>query len=218
MATATSTTKTSTATTSPAKKAPVKTSPAKKTAVKTSPAKKAPAKTSPAKKTAPDAELAKKRVAPAMLSSSLGSTVGKVRHNGLLGEFRQFINRGNVVDLAVAFVMGAAFKTVVDSLAGTGTQAGILGGLIGAIFGGEQPDFSQKVLTLNGSDIPLGAFVTATINFVLVAAAMFVVVKAYNRFRDAGDGGGAAPTTNDLLAEIRDELRAARPRTGRRGQ
>jgi large conductance mechanosensitive channel len=105
----------------------------------------------------------------------------------------------------------------VDSLAGTDKQAGILGGLIGAIFGGEQPDFSQKVLTVNGSDIPFGAFVTASINFVLVSAAMFIVVKAYNRFRDSGTDG-PAPSTNELLAEIRDELRAERTRGTRRGQ
>ena len=158
-----------------------------------------------------------KRSSPAALASTLGSTVTKAGRNGLLGEFRSFINRGSVVDLAVAFVMGATFKTVVDSLAGTDKQAGILGGLIGAIFGGQQPDFSRKVLTVNGSDIPFGAFITASINFVLVSAAMFVVVKAYNRFRDSG-ADGSAPTTNQLLADIRDELRTDRTRGARRTQ
>jgi large conductance mechanosensitive channel len=107
--------------------------------------------------------------------------------------------------------MGAAFKTVVDSFAGSGTSPGILGGLIGSIFGGQQPDFSKKVVTLHGSDIPLGAFATASMNFFFVALVLFAVVKLYNRFRDkAGDETPGAPSTNDLLAEIRDELRAAR--------
>lgn len=171
----------------------------------------------PSRRTAAPSRAVTKRTSPTAIASTFGSTVNKVGRNGLLGEFRSFINRGNVVDLAVAFVMGATFKTVVDSLAGTDKQAGILGGLIGAAFGGQQPDFSRKVLTVNGSDIPFGAFVTASINFVLVSAAMFVVVKAYNRFRDSGDGG-AAPSTNELLVEIRDELRANRTRAPRRGQ
>lgn len=131
---------------------------------------------------------------------------------GIIGEFKEFINRGNVVDVAVAFVMGAAFKTVVDSFAGSDKSPGILGGLIGAIFGGQQPDFSKKVVTINGSNIPLGAFATASLNFFFVAVVLFSVVKLYNRVRDKDEQaeGAPEPTTNDLLAEIRDELRQAR--------
>lgn len=199
------------------KAAPPRKAAAKK---KAAPAKRVAGKKAVKKSAAKKAPLSRpetRRIAPAAIASTLGSNASKVGRNGLLGEFRSFVNRGNVVDLAVAFVMGATFKTVVDSLAGTDKQAGILGGLIGAIFGGEQPDFSQKVLTVNGSDIPFGAFVTASINFVLVSAAMFIVVKAYNRFRDSGTDG-PAPSTNELLAEIRDDLRAGRTRGGRRGQ
>lgn len=135
--------------------------------------------------------------------------VGKITRRGMVAEFRDFVNRGNVIDLAVAFVMGAAFKTVVDSFAGSDKQSGILGGLVGAAFGGSQPDFSMKYLTVNGSKIPFGAFATATINFFFVSLAMFAVVKFYNRFRSSGDEGGVdpAPSTNDILMEIRDELR-----------
>ena len=135
--------------------------------------------------------------------------VGSLGKRGFVAEFREFINRGNVVDLAVAFVMGAAFKTVVDSFAGNGTQPGVLGGLIGAIFGGEQPDFSQKFLTINGSRIPFGALATSAINFFMVAVAMFLVVKLYNRFRSSHEEqpGESEPTTNEILLEIRDELR-----------
>ena len=131
---------------------------------------------------------------------------------GIVQEFRDFINRGNVVDISVAFVMGAAFKTVVDSFAGSADQPGILGGLIGAVFGGNQPDFSKKYVTVNGSHIELGKFATAGLNFLLVAVALFVVVKFYNRFRDRDDEAKAdeGPSTNELLTEIRDELRRGR--------
>ena len=120
------------------------------------------------------------------------------------GEFRRFINRGSVVDLGVAFVMGAAFKTVIDALAGDGkTNQGILGGLIGAIFGGNRPNFNYRGVTLNGSFIPLGSLLTAGINFLLVAIVLFFVIKAYGRFRRSEP----EESTNDLLASIRDELR-----------
>lgn len=137
--------------------------------------------------------------------------VSAITKRGVVAEFKAFVNRGNVVDVAVAFVMGAAFKTVVDSFAGSGTSPGILGGLIGAIFGGEQPDFSKRVLTINGSDIPFGAFATASMNFFLVALVLFMVVKVYNRVSDkAGENEIATEvSTNALLIEIRDELRAS---------
>lgn len=147
----------------------------------------------------------------AEILSKVEEKVGKLTKRGIVGEFKEFVNRGNVVDVAVAFVMGAAFKTVVDSFAGSDKSPGILGGLIGSVFGGQQPDFSKKVISLNGSDIPLGAFVTASMNFFFVALVLFVVVKLYNRVRDtSNDDAQSALNTNDLLAEIRDELRVAR--------
>ena len=142
--------------------------------------------------------------------SEIFTKVENLAKRGVIVEFKEFINRGNVIDLAVAFVMGAAFKTVVDSFAGSDKGPGILGGLIGAIFGGQQPDFSKKVLTVNGSDVPFGAFATSTLNFFFVALALFMVVKLYNRFRSKEDKEKASLNTNDLLVEIRDELRATR--------
>ena len=147
----------------------------------------------------------------AEIMNKVEEKVSKLTKRGIVGEFKEFVNRGNVVDVAVAFVMGAAFKTVVDSFAGSDKSPGILGGLIGAIFGGQQPDFSKKVVTVNGSDIPLGAFATASMNFFFVALVLFAVVKLYNRLRDNSDGADspAEKSTNELLAEIRDELRRA---------
>jgi len=126
---------------------------------------------------------------------------------GIVHEFKMFINRGSVVDVAVAFVMGAAFKTIVDTVAGDGKEnQGVLGGLVGAVFGGSQPNFNDKGFTINGSFIPVGSFFTASLNFVMVGVVMFFVIKAYGRFRK----GEATETTNELLASIRDELRKNR--------
>lgn len=119
-------------------------------------------------------------------------------------EFKRFISRGGVVELGIAFVMGVAFKTVIDAFAGDGKDnPGILGGLIGAIFGGDSPNFNDRGVTLNGSFIPFGSLLSAGINFLLVAIVLFFVIKAYGRFRK----GEPEESTNSLLASIRDELR-----------
>ena len=129
---------------------------------------------------------------------------------GIVHEFKMFINRGSVVDVAVAFVMGAAFKTIVDAVAGDGKDnQGLLGGLVGAVFGGTQPNFNDKGFQLNGSFIPVGSLFTASLNFVMVGVVMFFVIKAYGRFR-TDENALTAETTNELLASIRDELRKNR--------
>jgi large conductance mechanosensitive channel len=88
---------------------------------------------------------------------------------GMLKEFRAFLLRGNVIDLAVAFVIGVAFAAVVTSFV-----QDLLTPLIAAIFG--KPDFSGLTFTINGSVFRYGAFINAVIAFVLVAAAIFFVV------------------------------------------
>jgi large conductance mechanosensitive channel len=88
---------------------------------------------------------------------------------GLLGEFRNFLLRGNVIDLAVAVVLAVAFGAVVTSLV-----EDLLTPLIGAIFG--QPDFSALTFTINNSVFTYGNFINALLSFVLVAAAIFFVV------------------------------------------
>ena len=92
----------------------------------------------------------------------------------MLREFRQFLLRGNIVDLAVAVVIGTAFVAVVS-----GFVAFILTPLIAAIFG--KPDFSQLTFTINGSVFKYGAFLNVLISFLSVAAAVFfLVVKPMN--------------------------------------
>ena len=119
-------------------------------------------------------------------------------------EFKDFVNRGNLVTIAVAFVLGAAFKTVIDSVTGTPENAGLVGGLLGAIFGGDQPNFNDRGIVVNGSFIPLGAFLSSVLNFLLIALVVFLIVKAYNAFKRREDAG---PTEIELLTEIRDALR-----------
>ena len=99
----------------------------------------------------------------------------------MLKEFRQFILRGNLVDLAVAVVVGTAFTALVNSMV-----KAIFTPLIAAIFG--KPDFSNLTFTINGSRFLYGEFINALITFVIVAAVMFFfVVKPVNhlleRFR-----------------------------------
>jgi len=94
----------------------------------------------------------------------------------MFDEFKRFMTRGNLVELAVAFVLGVAFATVVTSF------VNIVMSLVAAIFGASV-SFNQLTFVLNGTPIPYGAFLTAVISFVIVALALFVIVQAYDRLR-----------------------------------
>jgi large conductance mechanosensitive channel len=124
----------------------------------------------------------------------------------LFKEFKDFLTRGNIVDLAVAFVLGVAFGTVVTSFV-----ENIINPVIGAIFG--QPDFSTLTIDLwSDAVLRYGAFLTALLNFVLIAAAVFFfVVKPYNALKARQASGeeeppAAPPEDVQLLREIRDAL------------
>ena len=123
----------------------------------------------------------------------------------MLKEFRDFLLRGNVVDLAVAVVIGAAFAALVNSLV-----ADVLTPIIGAIVG--KPDFSNLSFTINGSEFNYGNFLNALIAFLSVAGAVFFFVikpmNTLNRLRGASSEEEASEL--ELLTEIRDELRAQR--------
>jgi len=94
----------------------------------------------------------------------------------MIDEFKAFINRGNVLDLAVAVIIGAAFGAVVTSFVND-----ILMQIIAAIFG--KPDFSGLTFTLGSGVIKYGSFLNAVITFFLVALSVFFVIKAYNGMR-----------------------------------
>ena len=127
----------------------------------------------------------------------------------MLKGFRDFVMRGNVVDLAVAVVIGAAFGAVVSAFADD-----FVGGLLGVI--GGSPDFGDAGVTVNGSKIVYGSTITALIQFVIVAAAIYFVIVLPMHTLTARPGTGAdadTPTPSDeakLLTEIRDLL-AERP-------
>jgi len=98
------------------------------------------------------------------------------RLNQVINEFREFALKGNLVDLAVAFILGLAFASVVGSLVND-----VVMNLIAAIVG--EPDFSDLVFTLNGARIGYGAFLTALANFLLITFVLFLFVKAVNRLQ-----------------------------------
>jgi len=122
----------------------------------------------------------------------------------MLKEFRDFIIKGNALDLAIGVILGVAFGAVVVAL-----TEGVLMALVAAIFG--QPDFDQLAFVLNGTPIQYGRVLTALVNLLLVGAVLFLVVKAVNRVRRPAE---AAETDHDLLAQIRDELRERPVRGG----
>lgn len=121
--------------------------------------------------------------------------------------FRDFIMRGNVIDLAVAVVIGTAFGGVI-----TAFSRDFISGIIGAI--GGTPTFGTAGVTVNGSKIIYGTTVNAMINFLIVAAVLyFIIVVPMNewakRRAKPGDAGTPAPSDETvLLSEIRDILRA----------
>lgn len=120
--------------------------------------------------------------------------------------FKEFLMRGNVVDLAVAVVIGTAFAAVVKAF-----SDGFIGGLIGAV--GGSPDFGTAGFTINGSKVIIGSTLTALINFLIVAAVVyFFVIVPMNmlleRRRRGEEPAPAAPAEDILLLqEIRDLLR-----------
>ncbi|HUS43298.1 MAG TPA: large conductance mechanosensitive channel protein MscL [Ilumatobacteraceae bacterium] len=120
----------------------------------------------------------------------------------LIKEFKDFVNRGNLVELAVAFVLATAFAPVVLSIVDD-----IFMPIIAAIIG--QPDFSSLSIDIGDAEINYGTPLTLIINFVIIALVCFLVVKAYNASRSPADvEADNGPSEVELLTEIRDELRS----------
>ena len=138
----------------------------------------------------------------------------------MLSEFKAFIAKGNVLDLAVAVIIGAAFGTIATSLTGD-----IIMPIVGAIFGGL--DFSSHFVVLGtipegfagnpasyadlkAAGIPVlgwGQFVTVVINFLILAFIIFLLVRSANKMTKRREEAPAGPSEVELLTEIRDELR-----------
>lgn len=117
----------------------------------------------------------------------------------MIKEFKEFINQGNLVDMAIAFVLGTAFAALVKSFTDD-----ILMQIVAMIFG--KPDFSNLSFTINNSVIFYGSFLNAVIAFLIVAFAMFMVVKAYNAMKEDSDVEEELDEQTQLLTEIRDAL------------
>ena len=127
---------------------------------------------------------------------------------GMVKEFQEFISRGNVMDLAVAVVMGAAFTAIVNSLVDD-----IIMPIVGIMMGGV--DFSSLSVQVGDATIAYGNFIQATINFLIIALVVFFVVRSINGLyarmaaeEEAAEEAPAEPPAEErLLREIRDLLR-----------
>lgn len=126
----------------------------------------------------------------------------------MLNEFKAFIARGNVMDMAVGIIMGAAFTAIVTSLVDD-----LVNPLIGLLVGGV--DFSKVSFGFGDAQFKLGNFINAVIKFIIIAWVVFLIVKGMNRMKDAmmkketpAPEAPKGPTAEELLAEIRDALKA----------
>jgi len=144
----------------------------------------------------------------------------------MLKEFRDFAMKGNVVDLAVGVIIGAAFGSIVSSLVAdiimpiVGSIAGLITGGVGLDFSNYFTGLSHAVTASNladakkqGAVLAWGNFLTLTINFLIVAFVLFIVIRAINTLKRKDEAAPAAPPKptreEELLTEIRDLLKKA---------
>lgn len=128
---------------------------------------------------------------------------GKEKAKGIVTEFKEFISKGNVLDMAVGLIIGSAFTAIVTSLVND-----IFTPLIGLIIGGI--NFAGINITVGSASISIGLFLQAIINFLLTAVCVFIVVKTINSFRRKKEEKPAPPKPSKeelLLTEIRDLLK-----------
>lgn len=138
----------------------------------------------------------------------------------MISEFREFIAKGNVLDLAVGVIIGAAFGTIVSSM-----TEDVIMPVVGAVFGGV--DFTSKFIILGSVPdgysgsltdyaalkaagigvLGYGAFITALINFLILAVVIFLIVKYANKVIRKAAEAPAGPSEVELLTEIRDALK-----------
>ena len=119
----------------------------------------------------------------------------------MLKEFKKFIARGNVIDLAVGVIIGAAFTAIVQSLV-----TNLINPLIGLFVG--RIGLSNLVLQVGDAKFKYGSFLNSVINFLIIAFVVFFIVKAVNKFTKKEEKEAlATPTEADYLKEIRDLLK-----------
>lgn len=122
--------------------------------------------------------------------------------SNLWKDFKKFLVQGDLVAIAVAFILAAAFKTVVDAFVN-----GVIMPIVAAVFG--KPSFDDVTIDLGDGVIRIGTFINTVISFVIIGATLFVIVKAYEKMKSLRSAEEAAedPTELDVLTEIRDLLR-----------
>jgi len=120
----------------------------------------------------------------------------------ILGEFRDFAVKGNVIDLAVGVIIGGAFGKIVSSLVGD-----VVMPLVGVLIGGF--DFKDLVLRIGAAKIAYGAFIQNCVDFLIISASIFVAVRLISHFRQKKEAEPppAPPRQEQLLEEIRDALK-----------
>ena len=124
----------------------------------------------------------------------------KEKSGGLIKEFKDFIARGNVIDLAVGVVIGSAFGKIVSSLVDN-----ILMPLIGIILGGI--DFTSLTAKVGDATIAYGIFIQNVIDFLIIALCIFLIVKVMNKFIKKQEEAPAVNEELETLKEIRDVLK-----------
>lgn len=141
------------------------------------------------------------------------------KKKGLIAEFKEFISKGNVMNLAVGVIIGAAFQNIVAALTNS-----FINPLIALITGGCEKDEAGNLIlvggqfTVNGVVFDYGAFISAVINFFIMAVILFLIIKAVNKTMAIGKKKeepkpepvpeAPKPTAEELLAEIRDIMKA----------
>lgn len=123
----------------------------------------------------------------------------------MIKEFRSFMQRGNVIDLAIAVIIGNAFGAIIKSLVDDLFMP-VIGVLVGGI------DFSGLTIRAGSAVITYGNFIQAIVNFIIIAFALFMFVRAVSRFEKPAEPATEPEPAEDiqLLAEIRDLLKASR--------
>ncbi len=127
----------------------------------------------------------------------------------MLQEFKDFITKGNLIDLAIAVVLATFFAPVITAIVD-----GLILNLVAAIFGKPNFDSVARIKISDGDAVDpptyleFGMLITAVVTFLIVGFVCFVIVKAYNQLKKAEEEVVAGPSEVDLLIEIRDQLRA----------
>ena len=123
---------------------------------------------------------------------------------GFMKEFKEFIARGNVMNMAVGIIIGGAFGAIITALVDN-----VIGPLIGMAIGGI--DFSKLAITVGSAQLMIGAFIQAIINFLITAFVLFCIIKAFNKFQKEQEPEPEpepeTPADVVLLTEIRDLLK-----------